>query len=390
MINNAFCAICTQNYVPYAKVLANSLKSSGNNEDLYVLIIDCSRSNNSFLKIPNAKIVYLEDLNVPNLQQLIEKYSAFELCNVLKPYYLEWLLNKYPSINYLIYLDTDIYVKNKFLDVYKYFENNKNVSVLLLPNITPKSIVGKETDYSAETLFFKAGLYCGGFYAIRNDSNSKIFLKWQQSKISKFGYNAPNLHMFVDQKILDFSPLLFPFVSIYKNIGYNLGHWNYYENQFSKLNNTYYVGDTPLVFIHFSFLKFDKTNKENCTLFGIKLNNEPFLYEISSDYHDKLESSEDYKKLIKLPYGYQSKYKKPHLSLTDPLGNLSEELNIVKEDNLKLKNSLDDSRTLLLLKETEIKTLKVDLNKILNSRSWKIISKVRNIYHKVKLFYKTK
>jgi hypothetical protein len=294
-MNTAFCAICTHNYYNYSKLLFDSLKSVGHHGEFFLLIIDYQKEYSKIISTSGINIVTLETLQIPEIKELIERYNPFELCNVLKPYFLEWVLNNNKDLSTIIYLDSDIYVYNPFDDVIKYLKNSTN-SILLVPNFTGKSKLLGETDYYEETIFFRAGLYCGGFYALKNDDNSRSFLKWHKLKLRKFGYNAPAECMFVDQKILDLAPLLFDFVSVYKNESYNVGHWNYKENPLTFVNNRYYINNKPLVFFHFSYLKIDFNDESKDVLLNIKLTDDPILHDLCKDYWRKLINLPNYSK----------------------------------------------------------------------------------------------
>jgi hypothetical protein len=316
--NNAFCSICTVNYSFYAGVLNESLRKAGHQETHYVLVVDYDEKYKDVVDNFGFEPVFLSKLAIPKVDELIERYSAFEMANILKPFFFEWLLKKHKEIDYLVYLDTDIYVYSPFNEIFDYFELNSKISIAITPHLSDHKPYEKTSDYSLERLFMLAGLYNGGFYAIKNDKNAMIFLNWQKIKLFNYGYDGPNAQMFVDQKILDFAPVLFEFVAVYRNEGYNVGHWNYNSNPVKKTRGTYFAGKKRLVFFHFSGLKINETDIAKRFLFELSLQDKPALQIIASNYQADLERN-GYDKIKDIPYGFQERYNKPPTSLINPL-----------------------------------------------------------------------
>ena len=251
--SNAFCSICTANYSAYAGVLNDSLKKAGHNESHYVLIVDYDVKDKPVIEKFNFTPVRLSDLAIPRIDEMIEKYSAFELSNALKPFYMEWLLENHPEIENLVYLDTDIYVFSPLREVFDYLEKNKNISVVITPHLNDYKSYIEKSGYDIEKLYLTYGLYNGGFYALKNDRNALEFLDWHKKKLFDYGYNGASVQMYADQKILDFAPILFEFVGIYKNKAYDIAHWNYFSGLISEKNGEYFVEVTKLIFFHFFY-----------------------------------------------------------------------------------------------------------------------------------------
>ena len=220
--SNAFCSICTLNYSAYAATLNDSLRKVGHTEPHYVLIVDPQKKHNHILKKFHFIPIFIDELKIPHIDELVKKYNAFELSNVLKPYFISWPLRNHQEINYLIYLDTDIYVYSRVDNVCRYLDQNDSISIVITPHINQINNLDAK-NYDTYRLILLAGQYNGGFYALKNNNNSLLFLKWQYGIISQHGYNAPTRQMFVDQRILDLAPSIFNFVGIYRDISYNVG-----------------------------------------------------------------------------------------------------------------------------------------------------------------------
>ena len=359
--NNSFCSICTVNYSAYAATLNDSLRSVGHNEKHYVLLVDYDPKYKEIIEKFNFTPVFLEQLEIPKVDELIKKYSAFELSNILKPFFMEWLLKNKRDINYLVYLDTDIYVYSKLNDAFNFLNDNGDISVLLTPHVKDYRTYNKTLDYNVETLYMQAGLYNGGFYLLKNNQNSFKFLDWQKNIMFDHGYNAPNVYMFVDQKILDFAPVIFDFVSVYKNKAYNVGHWNYKEYPFIYKEDNYFVSDSKLIFFHFSYLKIDERDEKKSLLCTICLGDNLALKKISYEYWDSLKKN-NHKDISKIPYGYLNNYQEPPLSFINPLVTKEKELGLALQKLNSVKFELDTTKSQLDTTKSQLDTTKSQLD----------------------------
>jgi glycosyltransferase involved in cell wall biosynthesis len=231
----------------------------------------------------------------------------------------------------------------------------------------------------------KSGLYNSGFYILKNNQDSLQFLGWLKIKLFDHCYNAPNAYMFVDQKILDFAPILFDYVGIYRNKTYNVGHWNFYEHKLEYKDDNYYIEDEKLTFFHFSQLAIDEIDISNSSLFNTSFRNELILQRISAEYWKYLKNN-GHKKIMDIPYTHKELYIPPPLSFIDPLLSKSIELNSTKTELDSTKATLDSMKSRLSSTVTELSTTKMRLNSKANelyeiyySRGWRFIMYARKI-----------
>ena len=302
--SDAFCSICTVNHAAYAATLNDSLRSAGHTEPHYVLVPDFDPVYREIIDTSRFTPVYLHELGIPKLDELIAKYSAFELSNVLRPYFMEWLLTNHPEIRNLVYLDSDIYVYSPLSAVLDHLEKNPTMSVVLTPHLNDPEAYAKVHDYRFEKAFFTYGLYNSGFYVFKNDENSRRFLEWHKGKLFDHCYNAPSEQMFVDQRILDFAPLLFDFVSIYRNTAYNIAHWNYSPHMIQEIDGVYFVKGDKVVFVHFSQLPPDMTSN---FYFDVSEDDKRMFRKMASEYLERLRAN-GHEHIRKIPYGYAGRY----------------------------------------------------------------------------------
>jgi hypothetical protein len=310
---NAFCSIGTVNYLAQASVLDDSLKRAGHTEPHYTLVADYSRSEYeakfaSQISPANNILVFLSDLEIPHVMDMVERYNAFEFTNALKPFFMKWLLRNHPEIEMLVYLDTDIMVYGRFDDLFTFFKSKEDASVVLTPHLydfeTYKA--QKYDPYFFEKVYMEYGPYNGGFYVVKNDTLALQFLDWHATQLFTYGYDAKDQAMFVDQKILDFAVMLFSFIIIYRNNTYNLAHWNFRPGLVRKYDDTIFVGKSPLVFFHFS--KYNAVPAEAYAPYVLGPEDLKIFYEMVDDYKSRLKAR-GHLTIKNIPYGFVHDYK---------------------------------------------------------------------------------
>ena len=79
-------------------------------------------------------------------------------------------------------------------------------------------------------------------------------LEWWKLRLRSWGYINVYEGMFTDQIWMNFLPLFYDKVLIFKHPGANVAHWNLGERHLQKIDGKYYVNDKkyPLLFYHFS------------------------------------------------------------------------------------------------------------------------------------------
>jgi GT2 family glycosyltransferase len=349
------------------------LKKAGHDEPHYLLIVDYDAKYKETINKFKFTPVFLNELEIPKADELIKKYSAFELSNILKPFFMEWLLKKHSDINNLVYLDTDIYVYSRLSDVLDYMTKNNDISVILTPHLFEYRSYNELSGYKFEETIFDHGLYNGGFYVLRNDGNSFQFLEWHKKKMLYYGYDAQAAHMFVDQKILDFAPILFKFVDIYKSVSYNVAYWNYFPGLIKEEEGVYYIGKERLVFFHYSQLKTDTQDITGNFYIDISPQDKKIFRKMVSDYWLCLKNN-GHDEIKTIPYAYNNLYIAPPLSFTDPFLAKSKELassitdlNTTKSQLKSANNELASSITDLNTTKSQLKSINIELDQKIHS-----------------------
>ena len=100
--------------------------------------------------------------------------------------------------------------------------------------------------------------------------------------------DIPVQGLFADQKWIDLVPGIFDKVKLLKNPGFNVGFWNLHSRKLIEENGTYRVGEKkiPLVFFHFSGLKFEEEIGYSAYQNRINYLDEPALEKLIHSYVD--------------------------------------------------------------------------------------------------------
>jgi glycosyltransferase involved in cell wall biosynthesis len=240
----AACTIIARNYLPMARALAESWSAVHPDCPFFVLLLD---SPQGFFRpeLEPFQTVLVSELEIPNLEGFLFKYTVLEASTAVKPYLLSLLFRKY-SIKKLLYLDPDIIVY-KPLDPLR--EALDDANFLLTPHLlSPLPADGcGQNDHD----ILQAGTYNLGFLGIRNSIESKAMLRWWCDKLYHHCIVSFKDNLFVDQRWMDMAPGLFDGVRIIRDPGFNVAYWNLHERTVS-VDDTIKVNGAPLYFFHFS------------------------------------------------------------------------------------------------------------------------------------------
>lgn len=239
----AFCTITTLSYCPFAFQLCKSIKLQHREANFFHLIIDATLEECLAISDKqNYKAIPLSFIEDNDIEKMKIYFDAFELCNALKPMFFKALFQTF-KIDKLIYLDSDIYVLNKFDTAFEFLDNKDVV-------LTPHTFlpVAKNLQVYSDFLSVQFGVYNGGFYGLKNSIVTIKILDWLTQNLKEHGFVDWNKGQFVDQKFLTLIPHYFPNnVTVLRDKGYNIAYWNVNERLDVQLNE--------IVFFHFSGYK---------------------------------------------------------------------------------------------------------------------------------------
>jgi len=260
MTGRVFCTSITSNYLGFIGPLRESLTKSGNIEELIVLIadFDISSIGKGFNGI---QFISLKEINNPLVADMAIYFSPGELANALKPFCIEYVLNK-TAVDQLIYIDCDLFFINKLPDLFATAEMS-NKKIIFTPHIT-KALsmldrIPKEID------IVDMGILNGGFIAVKKDPDTFEILQWMKERFAYFGFDDRKNGYFLDQKLLPLLITLFPSklgIDFSENL--NIAFWNAHERNVYEKDNTYWIDNKPVIFFHMSGVKINGKNNEIC------------------------------------------------------------------------------------------------------------------------------
>lgn len=288
--------VCNIAYLPKALVLADSLREH-NQIRLNVVLFDKKQDLNPYPE--TVEISWVEDIGVPEWQQLAFIYDIIEFSTSLKPYIALKLLKKHARV---IFLDPDTAVYGSLDPILK----DLNASpVVLTPHYTKPQ---PDTEGESDLAMMRFGSFNLGFFAVRQGAESASFLKWWDKRCIDFCFMESQFGLSTDQKWVSIAPCFFDFLKISFNPGYNAAPWNTFERTLTGKNGDQYLvnGDYPLVFFHFS--NFDHTDPQylNKRASGEAGKRYELLDEIGRDYSRKLKRHEEAMKRPPYSFDYMS------------------------------------------------------------------------------------
>ncbi len=239
-----FCTYFDINFSPRGMALYESITAHCSSFTFIVLALD-TEVEKQLADYPNIQVISLQDYmhryDVDETKYATKKELYFSLTAGFCMYVLE----KYPAIDILFYLDADIYFFGPVEDLYTEMGSS---SIFITPHkVTPL----------LEMIMGYYGSFNVGINGFRNDCDGLACLqKWKQDcdAWSKEPVETRSA-FFNDQLYLDEWPRLFNQVGISANPGINLAPWSLGQYHLSVKGNDFYVGKKQVVAFHFSDLK---------------------------------------------------------------------------------------------------------------------------------------
>ena len=238
--------LCSNNYLAQAITLGNSLIRFNQDYKFIIGLVDKKNPGIDYAAIP-FEVIEVESIGITAFDKMFKRYSITELNTAVKPYYFQYFFNKFGTAETCIYLDPDILVYKSFIELGKVLEENE---IVIIPHFTTPI---NDDNFQNESDFLNSGLYNLGFIALKKGQESLKFLEWWAIRLATKAHINFAKGLFTDQVWINFVPLFFGKVNIFRHPGYNMAYWNLHERH---LRDTDIVvkGDIcyPLVFYHFS------------------------------------------------------------------------------------------------------------------------------------------
>ncbi|MFN3850043.1 MAG: glycosyltransferase [Spirosomataceae bacterium] len=240
--------LCSVNYFAQAFTLGKSLQESNPDIKYIIGLVDkLSTKTIDLSLIPDFELLEVDKIEIQDFTELCNRYDITELNTAVKPYYIKFLYEKYPTAKNVIYFDPDIIV---FQPLTELLTDLEKYNLVLTPHITTPY---NDDKWQNEEDVVNTGVYNLGFIATSRSDETLKFVKWWMDKLSDGAYIDLCNGLFTDQHWVEFAPALFEGVMINKYLGYNVAYWNLHERFISKKGNTWLINNEfPIRFFHYS------------------------------------------------------------------------------------------------------------------------------------------
>lgn len=235
-----FCTYFDMNYLPRALCLLDSLERHCREFTIYMLCLDehCLERIKG-LRRAHVKPITLSEVEAatPELKTVKAERSKIEYYYTCGPAYIRYIIYRNPSIDFITYLDADLYFFNDPEPLFEAF-NGHSIGV-----------VGHHLPEFRKNM--KEGLYNVGWINFRRDTDGLECLDWWRQQCLDWCYDRHEDGKYADQLYLDHWPRLFNGFYEFVHHGANVAAWNVGDYDFSYRDGEVYVDNDPLIFYHF-------------------------------------------------------------------------------------------------------------------------------------------
>jgi glycosyltransferase involved in cell wall biosynthesis len=296
--------ICTQSYLAYAGVLAESLAQTNDGLRLSVVLIDGDAST----KLDFADVILPSDLPLGDeteFHRMATIYDVVELSTALKPWAFQYLFERFGEP--VLYLDPDIQVFAPLSDLGELADTH---GILVNPHTTKP--LPRDGLMPSERDLLIAGTYNLGFLGVGRQGAP--FLDWWAERLRRDCLNSVEEGYFVDQRWIDLVPSFFPH-HVLRDPGCNVAYWNLPNRNVQNGDGNYRVDDVPLRFFHFSGFSADAPHllsKHQGERPRIRLSDQPALASLCRDYAKNLRR-QGHTRYSRIAYRYDTAANGMHL-----------------------------------------------------------------------------
>lgn len=237
----AVATIAPASYLPFARVLGESLRRHHPELPFFVLVPGCSRSGAA--GVEQGSVLGLEDLEIPDLPRFRFGYTAHQLAVAVKPYLLSLMLRR--GFEGALFLDSDTLVLG---DLAPLLERVARHAVVVTPHLMAP-LVGEDR-VERELVILRSGIYNLGVLGV--SAGAGAMLAWWQQRLYRHCRCALDQGMHYDQRWFDLVPALFADVHILRDPGCNVGHWDLPERGLDLVEGEWRVRGGPCRLFHFS------------------------------------------------------------------------------------------------------------------------------------------
>jgi hypothetical protein len=245
-VKTAVVTAAAGNYVPLARVMAESLRR--HHPEVPVLLALSDEPRSSLRSDEPFELLRFDLLSRPARRRLLFAYERREAAIALKPYALEAALDM--GFEAVLYVDVDALVLSSISDLLAAI---RTAAITLVPHLLGP-LEGPDRA-ERELNILQSGTFNGGVLGVRASSKSRTFLAWWRQRVSTDCRHATTEGLHYDQRWLDLVPSYFDDVQAYDDPTVNVAHWNLPERDLANCRLFHFSGydpDRPDVLTHYS------------------------------------------------------------------------------------------------------------------------------------------
>lgn len=238
----------TSNYLPKARVLAESVKRADPNTMFHLVLSDSLPVGWEATSEPFDSVIYAHDLVTERFHSWAFGHSVVEMCTAVKGVALEYIFSEH-SADQVFYFDPDMVVFSRLDDL---SEQLAVCSIVLTPHLTDPdpTDMGIQDNELASLIH---GVFNLGFLGVRNVPEGRRFSRWWASRLLDYCHDDIPRGLFTDQKWVNLAPCFFDDVGVLRSPAFNVATWNLATRKATgSLEDGICINGEPLGFYHFS------------------------------------------------------------------------------------------------------------------------------------------
>jgi len=239
-----FCAIFEKNNLYRGLALHASLQRHCPDFKLWILCMDDkSYEILKKLELQNIKLLYLAEFEDSELLAVKNTRSLEEYRWTCVASFMLFLLKKYPEIDFISYLESDIYFFSSPRPIFE--EINANSIAIIPHRFAPNQKNLEETK----------GAYNTGWVSIKNDPEGLECLNLWRRQCLEWCYHYFENGKMSNQLYLNDWPQRFKNICVIKNKGSNAAPWNISQYNVRQAGDKIFIDNDRLIFYNFHSLK---------------------------------------------------------------------------------------------------------------------------------------
>ncbi len=238
----------TANYLPKARVLAESVKNTDPDARFHLMLCDDTPPGFNLADEPFDSVILPEHLPIDNLAGWLFSHTVVELCTAVKGFALEYIFEERDA-DKVFYFDPDMVVFDRLGELAEELEQH---SLLLTPHQTePETTTEAILDNEMASLTY--GVFNLGFVGVRNDREGRRFARWWAERLREFCHDDLARGLFTDQKWVNLAPCFFDNIKVLRSPAFNVATWNLTNRRATgSREEGVMINGEPLGFYHFS------------------------------------------------------------------------------------------------------------------------------------------